>query len=255
MLRIENLAKSFGGVRALAGCTLRLGRGRITGMIGPNGAGKTTLFNIVAGAYPPSEGRVLFEDTDITGTPAHILFHKGIVRTFQIPQEFGRLTVLENLMTVPARQPGEQLRNVWLHSARVGEVEREVRARAQDTLRFLGLDGLRDSLAQTLSGGQKKLLELGRTMMADPKLVLLDEPGAGVNPTLLVDLGERIQRLNAECGYTICIIEHNIELISKLCDRIVVLSEGRLLAEGKFDEIRNNPAVLEAYLGHQEPDE
>lgn len=249
MLRVESIGKRFGGVQALNDCTLELESGRITGLIGPNGAGKTTMFNIIAGAYPPSAGRVWFEGREVTGTPDYALFHQGIVRTFQIPQEFTRLSVLENLMAVPAKQTGEKLRNVWIKPREVQRCESEVRARAVETLEFLGLTPVQDQLAAQLSGGQKKLLELGRAMMADPSLVLLDEPGAGVNPTLLGQLAARIRRLNEERGYTICIIEHNIDLIGSLCDHIIVLAEGRVLAEGGIDDIRNNPTVVEAYFG------
>ena len=252
MLHVENLAKHFGGVHALDGCTLNLPRQRITGLIGPNGAGKTTLFNIIAGAHRPDSGRVLFNGTDVTGLPAHALFHRGLVRTFQIPQEFGRLTVTENLMAVPPGQLGEQLRHTWLARRAVRRQEQAVRGRVRDTLRFLGLDPVRHDLARTLSGGQKKLLELGRAMMADPHLLLLDEPGAGVNPTLLQALGDRIRRLNEERGYTICIIEHNINFLGGLCDRVIALAEGRVLAEGSIDELRANRAVLDAYLGYDE---
>ena len=177
-------------------CSFTIEAGRITGMIGPNGAGKTTIFSMVAGALTPSAGRILFDGEDITGLPTHRLFHRGIVRTFQIPHEFGGLTVLENLMAVPAAQPGERLWPVWLAPGAVARREREVRERAEDALRFLTLWDLRDELAMTLSGGQKKLLELGRAMMTSPRLVLLDEPGAGVNPTLLVRLREMILELN-----------------------------------------------------------
>ncbi len=249
MLNVDQVAKSFGGVRALDGCSLSFEEGQITGLIGPNGAGKTTLFNIVAGAYPPTSGQVRFSGTDITGVPAHRLFHKGIVRTFQIPQEFGRLTVLENLMTVPVKQTGERLLQLWMQRGRVAFEESVLRAQAEEQLRFLGLHGVRDELAQNLSGGQKKLLELGRAMMAEPRLLLLDEPGAGVNPTLLAELGERIRTLNRERGYTICVIEHNMELIGSLCDHVFVLAEGQLLADGSLDTVRSNRQVLDAYLG------
>lgn len=249
MLNVEQVTKFFGGVRALDGCSLHFEKERITGLIGPNGAGKTTLFNIVAGAYPPTSGQVRFNDDDITAVPSHLLFHRGIVRTFQIPQEFGRLTTLENLMTVPVRQTGERLLPLWLHRGRVAFEESVLQAQAEEKLRFLGLHGVRDELAQNLSGGQKKLLELGRAMMAEPDLLLLDEPGAGVNPTLLAELGDRIRTLNRERGYTICVIEHNMDLIASLCDHVFVLAEGRLLAEGSMDSIRANRQVLDAYLG------
>ena len=230
-------------------CSFHIDARRITGIIGPNGAGKTTIFNIVAGALPPTAGRVLFDGKDVTGLPAHILFRHGIVRTFQIPHEFGRLTVLENLMAVPSDQPGEHLWPVWLSPRRVARREREVRAQAEDTLDFLTLWELRDELAMNLSGGQKKLLELGRAMMAEPRLVLLDEPGAGVNPTLLVKLREMILRLNRERGYSIVVIEHDMEFIASLCERIIVLAQGTVLTEGSMDEVRRDARVIDAYLG------
>lgn len=249
MLQADHITKTFGGVRALDDCSLRLEAGRITGLIGPNGAGKTTLFNILAGAYPADSGCVTFLDQQVTGLPAHLLFRKGLVRTFQIPQEFGRLTALENLLVVPADQTGEALRNLWVRARRIVREEVKITAEADATLDFLGLSRLRDTLAHKLSGGQKKLLELGRAMMANPRLLLLDEPGAGINPSLLRDLADRIERLNRERGYTICIIEHNIDLISRLCDHVVVLAEGRPLAEGSIETIREDQRVLEAYLG------
>ena len=193
---------------------------------------------------PPTDGRILFDGEDVTGLPAHALFHRGIVRTFQIPHEFGRLTVLENLMAVPARQPGERLWPVWLAPRHVAAREREVREHAEETLAFLTLWGLRDELAMNLSGGQKKLLELGRAMMAEPRLVLLDEPGAGVNPTLLVKLREMILELNRERGYSIVVIEHDMEFIGSLCERIIVLAQGSVLTEGSMNEIRRDARVI-----------
>ena len=249
ILAVEALTRRFGGLTAVDRCSFHIDASRITGIIGPNGAGKTTIFNMVAGALRPTDGRILFDGEDITGLPSHVLFHRGIVRTFQIPHEFGRLTVLENLMAVPAGQPGERLWPVWLAPRAVGRREREVRERAEQTLEFLTLWELRDELAMNLSGGQKKLLELGRAMMAEPRLVLLDEPGAGVNPTLLVKLREMIQRLNRERGYTIVIIEHDMDFIASLCERIIVLAEGAVLTEGTMDAVRRDARVIDAYLG------
>jgi branched-chain amino acid transport system ATP-binding protein len=249
MLRLDTLTKTFGGVLAVDHCSLAIERGRITGLIGPNGAGKTTIFNMIAGALRPTSGRILFEDADITGLPTHALFHRGIVRTFQIPQEFGRLTVLENLMVVPSGQSGERLFQSWFNRAGVAAREREVRALAEGALEFLSLTHIRDELAQNLSGGQKKLLELGRTMMTDAKLVLLDEPGAGVNPTLLRKLADMIRRLNVERGYTFCIIEHDMDLIANLCDPVIVLAEGKVLTQGPMAQVRRDARVLDAYLG------
>ena len=254
ILAVEELTRRFGGLTAVDRCSFHIDASRITGIIGPNGAGKTTIFNMVAGALPPTGGRILFDGEDVTGLPSHVLFHRGIVRTFQIPHEFGRLTVLENLMAVPAAQPGERLWPVWLAPGTVERREREVRERAEETLEFLTLWELRDELAMNLSGGQKKLLELGRAMMAEPRLVLLDEPGAGVNPTLLVKLAEMIRRLNRERGYTIVIIEHDMDFIASLCERIIVLAEGAVLTEGTMATVRSDARVIDAYLGGGEED-
>ncbi|MBF2761182.1 MAG: ABC transporter ATP-binding protein [Ectothiorhodospiraceae bacterium AqS1] len=249
MLEVQALTCRFGGVVAVNRCSFSIERGRITGVIGPNGAGKTTIFRMIAGALAPASGRILFEGEDITGVPTHETFHRGIVRTFQIPHEFGRLTTLENLMTVPAGQPGENLWRVWSAPKRVQDHEIEVREKAEKALEFLNLAHLRDEPAMNLSGGQKKLLELGRTMMTEPRLALLDEPGAGVNPTLLVALAGMIRTLNKERNYTFVIIEHDMDLIASLCDRVIVLAEGTVLTEGTMDEVRRDPRVIEAYLG------
>lgn len=249
MIEVDDLSMRFGGIVAIDHCSLRVERGSVTGLIGPNGAGKTTLFNTIAGMFAPSEGRVLLDGTDVTGWPAHRLFHRGLVRTFQVPREFGRMTVLENLMLVPGRQGGENLLRAWMRWGPVRRQEAEIRERAHEVLEFLQLERLSTELASNLSGGQKKLLELGRTMMTDAKVVLLDEPGAGVNPTLLVTLTDFIRRLNVERGYTICIIEHDMDVIAKLCDPVIVMAEGRVLAQGTMAEIRANQEVREAYLG------
>ena len=230
-------------------CSLDIEAGSITGLIGPNGAGKTTLFNMIAGELQPTSGRILFEGQDIAGLPTHRMFHRGIVRTFQIPHEFAKMTVLENLMVVPGGQPGEHIFNNWLSPRSVAACEREVQERAEEALEFLSISHLRDEHAGNLSGGQKKLLELGRTMMTDAKLVLLDEPGAGVNPTLLAKIREMIASLRDQRGYTFCVIEHDMDLIASLCDPVIVLSEGSVLTQGKMADVRRNPAVLEAYLG------
>ena len=254
ILSVEGLTRRFGGLVAVDRCSFHVDAGRITGIIGPNGAGKSTIFNMVAGALPPTSGTIVFDGEDITGLPAHALFRRGIVRTFQIPHEFGRLTVLENLMAVPSGQPGERLWPVWLSPGAVARREREVRESAEATLEFLTLWELRDELAMNLSGGQKKLLELGRAMMAEPRLVLLDEPGAGVNPTLLVKLGEMIRQLRSERGYTIVIIEHDMDFIASLCERIIVLAEGSVLTEGTMAAVRRDSRVIDAYLGGGEED-
>lgn len=255
MLKVEKLERRFGGLIAVQDCTFEIEAGRITGLIGPNGAGKTTCFNMIAGALPPTAGRIYLDGDDITGLPTHQMFHRGIVRTFQIPHEFGKLTVLENLMVVPAEQPGENLFLLWTRPGAVREKEKAVKERAEDVLDFLNLTRVRDELAENLSGGQKKLLELGRTMMTEPRLVLLDEPGAGVNPTLLGEIRDMIRRLNEERGYTVCIIEHDMDLIASLCDPVIVLAEGTVLTQGKMDDVRQDPRVLDAYLGGGEDED
>ncbi len=249
ILSIRDIEKRFGGVRAVNGCSFDVPRGSITGLIGPNGAGKSTLFNVVAGFIRPDAGSVLLDGRDVTGLPPHRLFAHGLVRTFQIPQEFERMTVLDNLMLVPGGQAGENILAAWFRPRLVRDEQRAVRERALEVLDFLSLGHLRDEFAGNLSGGQKKLLELGRTMMTDARLVLLDEPGAGINPTLMAKLGDDIRRLNRERGYSFCIIEHDMDMIARLCDPVVVMAEGHVLAVGSMDDIRHDEKVLEAYLG------
>jgi branched-chain amino acid transport system ATP-binding protein len=249
LIAIEQVSKRFGGIVAVDCCSLRIETRTITGLIGPNGAGKTTLFNIVAGFMAPTGGRILLDHRDVTGLPPHRLFHLGLVRTFQMPHELARMTTLENLMVVPPGQEGESLVNAWFRPLRVAAREREVRRRAEEALEFLGLERLRDELAGNLSGGQKKLLELGRALMSGCRIVLLDEPGAGVNRTLLARLVDSIRTLNRDHGYTFCIVEHDMDLIARLCDPVIVMAEGRVLTQGGFDEVRQNRKVLDAYLG------
>ncbi|MGB8712988.1 MAG: ABC transporter ATP-binding protein [Onishia taeanensis] len=249
MIRIENVSKSFGGLQAVKDVSFEVAQGSITGLIGPNGAGKSTLFNIVAGLFPPTSGRIVLDGQDITGLPTHELFHRGLVRTFQIPHEFSQMTVRENLMVVPPEQSGENLFNSWLRWGRVCKEDTKVLERVDEVLDFLEISHVADELAGNLSGGQKKLLDLGRTMMTDAKMVLLDEPGAGVNRTLLGKIREAIRRLNTERGYTFCLIEHDMDLISQLCDPVHVMANGELIASGPMDEIRQNAEVREAYLG------
>ena len=249
ILQVNELSKYFGGLAAVSNCSLNIKKGSITGIIGPNGSGKTTLFNLIAGNIKPSEGSVLFQCEDITGTPSHELFSKGLLRTFQIAHEFTNLTVLENLMMVPGNQSGEKLTNALFNTKIVSAEEQKVKQKALEVIKFLNLTHLSTELAGNLSGGQKKLLELGRTMMVDAKLVLLDEVGAGVNRTLLKDIGTAILRLNKEQGYTFCMIEHDMDFISRLCDPVIVMSEGSVLFKGTSDEVKNNEQVIESYLG------
>ncbi len=249
MLEIRNLYKRFGGIHAVEDVSLTIAQGSITGLIGPNGAGKTTLFNVIAGHYAPDSGSVRFEGQDITGKKPHELFERGILRTFQIAHEFSSLSVRENLMVVPGQQSGESLVDTWVRPARVRAEEIENRDRAEEVIAFLQLEAVADELAGNLSGGQKKLLELGRTMMAEPRLVFLDEVGAGVNRTLLRTIGDSILKLNQERGYTFCMIEHDMDFIGRLCDPVIVMAEGSVLATGTPDAVMNNDAVIEAYLG------
>ena len=249
MIKVENLHRHFGGFRAVDGSSLEIREGSITGLVGPNGAGKTTLFNVIAGVLPPTSGRVTMAGKDITGMPPHALFHKGLLRTFQIAHEFGSMSVRENLMMVPGGQTGEVLWNTWFGRKRIADEERVLQAKADEVLEFLTIDHLRDEKAGNLSGGQKKLLELGRTMMVDARIVFLDEVGAGVNRTLLNTIGDAIIRLNRERGYTFCMIEHDMEFIGRLCDPVIVMAEGKVLAQGTIEEIKANEQVIEAYLG------
>ncbi len=249
MISAHHISKSFGGIRAVADCSLTVERGQILGLIGPNGAGKTTLFNMLAGFMAPDSGRIELDGEDVTGRRPHELFRRGLVRTFQIAHELARMTVLENLMVVPPGQSGEHLLTALFRPARVKAEERAFRERAEEVLGRLKLGALRFELAGNLSGGQKKLLELGRAMMTDAKLVLLDEIGAGVNRSLMAELAGYIESLNRDQGYSFCIIEHDMDLIARLCDPVVVMAEGRVLTRGSMAEIRANDAVIEAYLG------
>jgi len=249
MILVENLHKHFGGVHAVNGASLAIRPGSITGLIGPNGAGKTTLFNVIAGLYQPTAGRVFLDGEDITGLKPHELFHKGVLRTFQLAHEFKTLTVRDNLMMVPPNQAGESLLNTWFQQSLVRANEKEVRAKADEVIEFLEIEHVADEFAGNLSGGQKKLLELGRTMMVDAKIVFLDEVGAGVNRTLLHKIGDAIIKLNQERNYTFCLIEHDMEFVARLCDPVICMAEGAVLAEGTINEVKNNEQVIEAYLG------
>jgi len=249
MIVVEDMHKHFGGFHAVDGASLTIAEGSITGLIGPNGAGKTTLFNVVAGRLKPTSGRVTMAGEDITGLPPHDLFHKGLLRTFQIAHEFGSMTVRENLMMVPPAQSGETLWNACFRRGAVSQEERRIRDKSDEVLEFLTISHLADQKASQISGGQKKLLELGRTMMVDARVVFLDEVGAGVNRTLLNTIGDAIVRLNRERGYTFCVIEHDMDFIARLCNPVIVMAEGRVLAEGTPDQVKNDERVIEAYLG------
>ena len=249
ILEVRDAVKHFGGIRAVDGCSLTVETGSITGLIGPNGAGKTTLFNMVTGTWPADGGAIVFDGQDVTNLPAHRRFALGLLRTFQIPHEFSRMSAFENLMMVPADQVGENLGSAWFRRDRVRREEERIRTRAEEVIEFLGLAHVKNELAGNLSGGQKKLLELGRTMMTDAKAVLLDEIGAGVNRTLLNKLLDNIERLNREHGYTFFVIEHDMALVARLCDPVIVMAQGRVLMEGSLEEAKASPEVIAAYFG------
>ena len=251
ILEVEDVTKAFDGVRAVNRCNLSVRRGTITGLIGPNGAGKTTLFNLITGFLKPTAGHILFRGERIDGLPPHRVFHRGIVRTFQIPRELKTMTTLENLMLVPPSQAGEQIWNPWLFGFRVSRQERRIYEKALGVLEFVDLIHLRDEYAANLSGGQKKLLELARTLMCDPEMILLDEPGAGVNRVLMRKLVENIETLRRDGGITFFVIEHDMDLVTRLCNPVIVMSQGERLAEGSPEEIKHDERVLEAYLGGQ----
>ena len=249
MLEIKNLYKSFGGIQAINNISLEIKKSTITALIGPNGAGKTTLFNIINGSIKPDSGSIKLNHINITGYEPHKLFDLGILRTFQIPHEFASLTVRDNLMMVPANQMGESILNTWIKPKKIKLEELRILNKANEVLDFLQLKHLANEYAGNLSGGQKKLLELGRTMMVKPKIVLLDEVGAGVNRTLLNTIGDAILRLNKELNYTFCMIEHDIEFISRLCDPVIVMAEGSVLMTDTISKVKKNEEVIQVYLG------
>jgi branched-chain amino acid transport system ATP-binding protein len=248
LLVVSGVQKRFGGLRALDGVSLEVARGSITGLIGPNGAGKTTLFDVVSGLLQADAGEIRLGPHRLDGRPAHEIARLGVARTFQIPRPLARMTVLENLLLYAKDQPGERLRGLLARRAAIAAQDAALESRAVSLLELTDLAMLRGAPAETLSGGQKKLLELARVLMADPALILLDEPGAGVNPTLMRSLVAAIRALHGK-GMTFLLIEHDMDLITELCDPVIVLAEGRRLVEGPFAEVRRDPRVLEAYLG------
>lgn len=248
MLEIRELEKSFGGIKAVDHCSLKITGGSITGLIGPNGAGKTTVFNLISGLYRPDKGEIWFRGDRIDGLPSHEIARRSISRTFQIPREFKEMTVLENLMLVPKHQKGENLFRTLFQPWKVKEEERRNMEKAVKILEFMDLSGLKDEYAKNLSSGQKKLLELAKILMSDPEVILLDEPGAGVNPTLMRKLINNIEKLREE-GITFFLIEHDMDLVTYLCDRVIVMNKGRKMTEGTPEEVKKDRKVLDAYLG------
>ena len=249
ILSLRDVYKYFGGVKAVDSITFDVEPNRITGLIGPNGAGKTTLFNLISGLYKLDSGEIYFRGERIDGLSLHRTFHKGLCRTFQISRELKLMTVMENLMLVPPEQEGEKLWRTWFFPRVVKKQENENRDKALSILESIGLSHLKDEYAGNLSGGQKRLMELGRTMMAGPRLILFDEPGAGVNPAERKTLADRIRQLVNEEQVTVLLIGHEMELVMDVCNPIIVLDRGKKLAEGTPEEIRSDPKVLEVYLG------
>ena len=251
ILEVAGLVKQFGGHRVLDEASFSVEGGSITGLIGPNGAGKTTCFNCIAGFLRNDGGRVLLDGRDVTGMAPHRIFRLGLTRTFQIPQELASLSVLENLLLVPGGQAGEHLWESLLASWRVARQERTNVQRAKEVMELVDLLPLMRERAGNLSGGQRKLLELARALMGRPRLILLDEPGAGVNPTLARRLVQHIERVRDEFGVTFLVIEHDMDLVARLCDPVVVMTDGQVMMEGSPQEVLSNAAVQEAYLGSQ----
>ena len=249
MLQISNINKSFGGLKVLNNLSLKIEKGSISGLIGPNGAGKTTLFNVINGSIKPDSGSVLLNNYELIGLQPHELFEIGVLRTFQIPHEFFSLTVLDNLLVVPPNKIGEMFFGQWFFEKKIKKIEEINVKKAQDILDILGLSHLEKEYAGNLSGGQKKLLELGRVMMVEPEIILLDEVGAGVNKTLLKKISNIIKKLNKEKKYTFIMIEHDLDFISKLCDTIIVMAEGQFLTQGNIQQIKSNQKVIDIYLG------
>ncbi|WP_436932726.1 ABC transporter ATP-binding protein [Halosimplex halobium] len=251
-LVVEDLSKRFGGIDAVDEASFAVERGTLTGLIGPNGAGKSTTFDLVTGVHEPDGGRVTFEGRDITGYRTAEVASEGLVRTFQIARELEEMTVLENLMLAPRNQSGERLVNAVAPGlrGRVREEERELREEVWETLELFEIDHLAEEYAGNLSGGQRKLLELARALMVDPSMLLLDEPFAGVNPTLEEKLLDRVHELR-EAGLTFLLVEHDMDLIMEHCEHVIVMHQGRVLAEGTPAEIRSNERVVDAYLGEE----
>ena len=249
LLEVERLSRSFGGVAALDEATFAVEEGSITALIGPNGAGKTTAFNVISGFLKPDAGAIRFAGRRIEGLRGDLVARAGLVRAFQAPRVLTRMSVLDNMLLAGKDQPGERLSMNWLAPRRVAVRELEVHRRALDLLELVRLLPLAEAYAGTLSGGQRKLLELGRALMVEPRMILLDEPMAGVAPVLAEQLVEHIRRLRAERGVTFCVIEHDMDVVMSISDRVIVMDEGRVIAEGPPDAIQRDERVIEAYLG------
>jgi branched-chain amino acid transport system ATP-binding protein len=249
ILEIDGIEKRFGGLGALNGVTLEVEERSITALIGPNGAGKTTLFNVISGFYPRDRGSVRFRGARIDGKAPHHIARKGLVRTFQMTKALTRMSVLENLMLAGAAQPGEHLWRLFVTPSAVRRRETALRAEAMELLRLVRLDALAGAYAGTLSGGQRKLLEFARALMTSPTMVMLDEPTAGVNPSTGLELLRHMQALRGDLGVTFLLIEHDMEVVMTVSDRVIVLNEGVVIAEGAPDAVRRDPAVVDAYLG------
>ncbi|MGQ9866497.1 MAG: ABC transporter ATP-binding protein [Pseudanabaenaceae cyanobacterium] len=248
LLQADRLSKRFGGLQAVCEASITIERGQIVGLIGPNGAGKTTFFNLLSNFLTPDSGTVIFDGRPIHRLPPHQIAQRGLIRTFQIPKVLSRLTVLENLLLGAQNQIGEGFWHPWGRPQAIRHQQQQLQAKAESILESVGLGPMSDAYAGSLSGGQRKLLEMARTLMADPQMVLLDEPAAGVNPALIEAICSHIQRWNQN-GLTFLIVEHNMDVIQSLCDRVWVMAGGTNLMDGTPDEVRRSPAVLEAYLG------